>query len=87
MTTIELNKLKQDLKVELKGYKKMTCKKIRRLEELGFTLVRIKKHCIFSYNINDKTLIFEFPKTPGDFRAGIKKTFDVISVLRQEVRD
>ena len=86
MTKEEFDKLKEKLKVYLKGYKRMNGKLISNLEELGFELIRDKKHCIFHYKVNGKIFIFEFAKTPSDQRAGIKKTFDIISTLRPEVR-
>ena len=54
MTQEEFKVLKETLKVVFAGYKRIDAKMAQRLRTLGFSMIRQKNHCIFSYYVNGK---------------------------------
>lgn len=83
MSEKELNVLKEKLKAIFKGYRKLTASMEKRLNELGFGIVRSKNHIILNYYIGEHELRFAIQKTPGDFRSGIKTVKDITNVFRR----
>lgn len=84
MTKEEFKVFFQKLKDIFVGYRRINGSMIGKLRELGFSLLRQRKHYIFVYDLNGKTLQFEVDKTPGDTRSGIKTACDIGRVIRRE---
>jgi len=84
MTREEFKVFFQKLKDIFAGYRRINGTMSRKLRELGFSLLRQRKHYIFIYILNGKTLQFEVDKTPGDKRSGIKTACDIGRIIRRE---
>ena len=84
MTREEFKVFFQKLKDIFAGYRRINGAMSRKLRELGFLLLRQRKHYIFIYILNGKTLQFEVDKTPGDKRSGIKTACDIGRIIRRE---
>ena len=84
MTKEEFKVFFQKLKDIFVGYRRINGAMIGKLRELGFSMVRQRKHYIFVYDLNGKTLQFEVDKTPGDQRSGIKTACDIGRIIRRE---
>ena len=84
MTKEEFKVFFQKLKDIFVGYRRINGAMIGKLRELGFSLLRQRKHYIFVYDLNGKRLQFEVDKTPGDQRSGIKTACDIGRVIRRE---
>lgn len=84
MTREEFKVFFQKLKDIFAGYRRINGAMSTKLRELGFSLLRQRKHYIFIYVLNGKTLQFEVDKTPGDKRSGIKTACDIGRIIRRE---
>lgn len=84
MTREEFKVFFHKLKDIFAGYRRINGAMSRKLRELGFSLLRQRKHYIFIYILNGKTLQFEVDKTPGDKRSGIKTACDIGRIIRRE---
>lgn len=84
MTREEFKVFFQKLKNVFAGYRRIDGAMSKKLRELGFSMVRQRKHYIFVYILNGKILQFEVDKTPGDTRSGIKTACDIGRIIRRE---
>ena len=82
MSEDELAELRKQLKLIFRGYKRMTSSMERKLRDLGFVIIRCKRHYVLSYTLGGKELRIEVACTPSDFRMGLKKVSDIIYVIR-----
>lgn len=82
MSEEELTELRQKLKPIFRGYTHMNHSTEKKLKELGFIIIRCKRHYILSYTLCGKDLRIEVSRTPSDFRMGLKKVSDIIYVIR-----
>lgn len=82
MSEAELAELRKQLKVVLRGYTRMNHSTEKKLKQLGFVIIRCKRHYILKYTLCGKELCIEVSCTPSDFRMGLKKVSDIINVIR-----
>ncbi|MCQ2595444.1 MAG: hypothetical protein MJ196_09285 [Treponemataceae bacterium] len=83
MSEQEFKELKESLKPIFRGYRRMDASMEKKLKNLGFEIIRSKKHYILNYSICKKELCIEVSKTPGDFRSGRKIVRDISKVIRE----
>lgn len=77
--------MREQLKFILCGYSTYNSKMAKGFKELGFIIIRNKKHVILQYYINDKSFVFTLSKTPSDKRAGNNLACTIYRTLKNEI--
>ncbi len=83
MSEQEFKELKESLKPIFRGYRRMDASMEKKLKNLGFEIIRSKKHYILNYSICKKELCIEVSKPPSDFRSGLKIVRDISNVIKR----
>lgn len=77
--------MKSNLKNILCGYRVFNASTAKKFKDLGFIVLRDKKHIILIYEINGKSFEFSMSKTASDFRAGYKQAGVIFRAIEKEL--